>query len=250
MTLKVRGGQIHEWKKNALYCRVTKQCKRKRVWDWEFETFTFHAHLWEWVLLLCVVWWWEACVHVSIVVVVHRNSEWNRNGWRCLWVPWLGVFIQELWLWFSVCVPIPLLSLGAPREGQWPDQGLWLATNPWCLSSITRCCGDTLHDKGTKHRVAPNVKPCKILALETSAKKVMFPLLRRSPLKISFPFLSLFPPRCCYIRLHRHFGQAFLGLYILQIKGLLRKLPMHFDLLPLYFLESLEVWGCFLKESS
>lgn len=76
----------------------------KRVWDREFETFTFHAHLWEWVLPLCVVWRWEACAHVSTVVVLHWNSEWNRSGWRCLWLPRLGVLVQGLALVLSVCI--------------------------------------------------------------------------------------------------------------------------------------------------
>lgn len=100
-------------------------------------------------------------------------------------MPRLGVFIQGLWLWFSVRVSIPLQSLGM-GSGLTKGRG-WLQTLH--VSSVTRCCGYTLHDKGTKGRLAPNVKPCKILALETSVKKVMFPLLRRSLLKISC-FLS------------------------------------------------------------
>lgn len=67
----------------------------------------------------------------------------------------------------------------------------------------------------------------------------MFSLLRRSLLKISFPFLSLFPSLCSYFPLH--LGQAFLGLYVLRIKGLLRKFPIRFDFLPLYFLLELSV---------
>lgn len=164
-----------------------KQCKWKRVWDREFETFIFPAHLWEWVLLWCGVWRWEACARISRVVVVHWNIEWKRGE-----VP-VGatagcVYPGAVALALSVCIH-PFAKSRATKEGQWPDRGLWLATDIWCLSVINRCCGDTLHDKSTKHRLPPNVKPCKILALETSVKKVMFPLIRKLLLKIS-RFLS------------------------------------------------------------
>lgn len=76
---------------------------------------------------------------------------------------------------------------------------------------------------------------------EEKAKKIMFSLLRRSLLKISCSLSPLYSLLCSYIPLHLHLGQAFLGLYILWIKGLLRKFPIHFDFLPLYFLLELSV---------
>lgn len=196
----------------------------------------------------CLLWCREARVHIN-VVVVHWNNEENTNVEMhigatagCACTRTAGLILQCDCL-FAGSVG----AHGALRECQSGPQAIavaqdpCLSTNPRWLSCITRCCGSKLHDKVTKHRLAQSVKQCKILALKTSVKKIMFSFLRRSLLNISFPFLSLFPPLCSYIPLHLHLGRAFLGWYILWIKGLLRKFPIYFDFLPLYFLLELPV---------
>lgn len=168
------------------------------------------------------------------------QEQWGKQKWREVYMPLLYVLIQELQVWFSSVTHFCCLSGSIQCTNvllEWSANKSCcpssVSANPWWLSRFTRWCGGKLHSKVATRRLVLCVKPCKNLVLKTTTKgKRFFSAWMVNALNL-FSVFSLLPLLCGYISLHLHLGQTFLGLYILWIKGLLRKFPIRFDFLPL-----------------